>query len=159
MSKYLPICGKNSSNNATPIGATNNGELKVIHVWETTQKKIVGSESIRDTSAHVYPPDGTARIDVSDYAITSLRIVSSLDQPATIRFLQDNTAVTTQAGGWLADKNGSAFVFVIPTGNTTIIITPEDFPPLNYLRGLRVRIKCDTAPTTGYISIYALCKR
>lgn len=158
MSKFLPICGKNSNNNATPIGATNDGNLKVAHIWESECKTICNNQAIRDTSAHVFPASDESWVDISGYAVTSLRIISNLDQPCTMRFYSDYGNATS-AGSWLADKNGATFTLVIPTGNTMIILTPEDFPPLNYLRSLRIRVNCDTAPTSGAFSAFAVCKR
>ena len=158
MAKYLPICGKNSNNNATPIGATNDGKLKIAHLWESGLKTICNNQAIRDTSAHVFPSAGESWIDISEFAITSLRIKNDLNQPCTMRFYSDY-GPATDAGSWLADKNGTAFAVIIPTGSTMIMLTPDDFPPLNYLRGLRIRVNCDTAPTSGTLSVYAMCKR
>ena len=157
MAKYLPVCGRNN-NQAKPIEATATGELKTIHVWESTVKDICYSQQIRDTSAHNYPADGVNRVDISEYAITSFRIVNGLDQPVTIRFYTDASAPTS-LGTWLADKNGNAYAITIPTGTNQIIITPDDFPVLNYLRGIRVRVNCDTAPTSGTFAMYAICRR
>ena len=157
MSKYLPICGKNNSQ-AKPIEATGTGELKIVHVWESTLKDICYGQSIRDTSAYIFPAEGSARVDISGYAVTSLRIQNGLDQDVTMRFYTDISSATS-SGAWLGDKNGTAYTLTIPHGNNIVIITPDDFPPLYYLKGLRIRINCDTAPTSGTFSAYAVCKR
>lgn len=157
MAKYLPICGKNSSNNATPIGATNDGEIKTVHVWETTIKDVCYNQEIRDTNVHTYPANGTMIVDVSAYAITSLRINNGLNQPCKIKFYGDN--LNTLAGKYLADINGNPFSFEIPNGPISIVLTSDDFPQLNFLQGIRIAVSCDTAPTSGNFACYVYCKR
>lgn len=157
MAKYLPICGKNSSNNATPIGATNDGEIKTVHIWESTIKDVCYNQEIRDTNVHTYPANGTMIVDVSAYAITSLRIHNGLNQPCKIKFYGDN--LNTLAGKYLADINGNPFSFEIPNGSSSIVLSSDDFPQLNFLQGIRIAVSCDTAPTSGSFACYVHCKR
>lgn len=144
---------------ARSFSVDKDGVLNVHHVWESTPKTICSDVQIRDTDAHVFPESGVAAVDISDYAITSLRISNAYDVPIQIRFYGDNLSDATAGGSWLSDKNNTVFVFNVPNGNAIAVLTPEDFPPLYYLRRLRVRVNCETAPTSGSLSITAICRR
>lgn len=140
---------------ARALSVDANGILHTKHVWEAKEKKICLSQQIRDTDAHVYPANGEGQIDISDYAVSSIRIRSSLDQPCTIRFYDD----TGTGASWLANANGEVYAFTVPVGNVTITLLPEDFPPLYYLQGLRIRVSCASSPTSGALTVIAICRR
>lgn len=143
---------------ARALSVDANGVMHTKHIWESKEKSVCFNQQIRDTDAHVYPASGADRIDISDYAVSSIRIQSSLDQPCTIRFYND-IGTSNDAGSWLANANGKAYAFTVPVGNTTIALLPEDFPPLYYLQGLRIRVSCDSSPTSGTLTVSAICRR
>lgn len=143
---------------ARALSVDANGIMHTKHVWEAKEKNICLNQQIRDTDAHIYPANGEGRIDISDYAVSSIRIRSSLDQPCTIRFYAD-TGAPTAAVAWLANANGEVYAFTVPVGNTMITLLPEDFPPLYYLQGLRIRVSCASSPTSGALTVIAICRR
>ena len=150
--KFLPFCGKNPSNNATPIKVTANGELKTMHIWEGKWNTLL-SESLRNTTAIVLPETA---LDISDYAIASLRIRSSLDASVTLTLMTD---APNSSGRWACDANGSAITISVPVTNNVMIITADDLPVLNHLKTIQLRVKADDVPTTGTLTVWAYTKR
>ena len=151
MAKYLPVCGKNPSDLATPVEVTANGELKNVHIWETNKTALLSAEEIRNTTAVV-----TNVVDVSDYAITSLRVYNSLDANVVINFYED---ATNGMGYWLADKDNLPVGITLAHGTYYMAITPDDIPQLNYLSKIKLRVAAATTPTEGSLTIYVVSKR
>ena len=98
----------------------------------------------------------TDDVDLSDYAVVSLRVINTLGTDVTLKFLGDTGDQDTS---WLAGATGVPYEVVKESGNLETVILPDDLPILNYLKTLKVRISTAEAPTTGALNIYAICKR
>ena len=133
------------------IRVNRDGFLFEKHIWENELITVCSQYEIADTTGHPVPD---TPIDISEFAIASIRIVSTLDQPLEIRFYDDINQTR-----WLEDSNGDAFLFIKPVDSTMMVITPEDCPILNYLRRLKLRLSCAEAPATGIVSITLMLKR
>lgn len=146
----LAVAGKNDSGNASAFSVNDLGEVKIQHEWKYDSFLIVDSEEIRSTDA-VW----STGYDVSKYATLSLRIYSNLDQPVSLIFSSDANASNTT---YMKNYGGSNLGFTIPDDSGTRMITPEEFPFLQYLVNMRIRMSCSTAPTSGHISIRVIGK-
>lgn len=154
MDKMMKIAGKTSGSVAKGIRVDNDGKLLVIseHEWTQTALVCLDTREIRDTNVVVAKPTNN---DVSKFAYISFRIVNSLDASVSIQFY-DDWHVT--GGSVLKDMNGNAIEVTIPAKTDSthyIVVTPDDLPILNLLHYLTLRVKANSAPTSGSISITA----
>lgn len=148
--KLLSIAGKKDSGVASPFSLNNNGDVKAQRTWGIEEVTIFDALQIRETGAN-----WASRISVGKYGTISLRISNTLDQPVVINigsdFGDDNTTYQKNFGG-------ANLGFVIPSGSGARMITPEEFPWLQYLQYAKLRASCDTAPTSGSVTIKLIGK-
>ena len=147
----IKIAGITDNGNPVGLRVDDDGNIQVEHTWEADRIDVFRDLAITDTAAKWSDP-----IDISRYAIVSLRIHNSLDQPVTMQFGADTTDTTT---AYLYDKNGSNIRLVANNDNKIEILTPEDLPVLHYLKHIRLRAQCDTAPTTGTLTVVIVGRR
>lgn len=151
----IKFFGKDQDGNAKAVKVNNDGIVQVARVWENGVNTIFEQE-IRDTNGRY-----TNLIDVSEYAFVSLRIkntlVANTDKvKVSFVFLPD---VDTSGNTWLQDENGTIECTVGGGGYDITMITPDDYPVLNYLTKLRLRVEAKEIPTDGSLIIQAVCKR
>ena len=141
----LKIAGVDSNGQATAFKLDSEGRSEVVRTWSAEAVPVFANEEIRATDA-VW----SSRVDVAKYATLSLRVWNGLDQPVSISF-----GVDTGSDSITIMKNygGSNLGFTIPVGSGVKMITPEEFPFLQYLQKIKVRAACSTAPTSGSLSI------
>lgn len=147
----LKIAGVNDGNEARGIKTDENGLVKTRHIWETDQIYLFNDQEIRSTSAI-----WSDTIDVSEYAIVSLRVYNNMNKPATIRFGSDLTPSNTS---YLYDKDGTSLSLNINNDSKIEMITPEDFPALHYLKRIRIRASCEESPTSGSLTVIVFGRR
>lgn len=128
------------------------GAVLESHVWDGNITQIA-NEQIRNTSM-LYKPQQP--LDVSGYAINSLRFDNTLDQPVNVKLYQDDNASSPQL---LNDLNGNNIGFTVPANKKGVIVTAEDLPVLNYLTKIMLWMKCDTAPTEGALVVKVVGRR
>lgn len=143
----MKVGGKSPNNTAVGMSVDANGMVNTHHIWEGGFITVLGQE-IRDADAHY-----SDVFDVSQYPIVSLRVINSSDQSVTIGFYGDMSE-----GPYLSNMDGDVTIFV-GNKNREQIITPDDLPCLPYLNKIKIRVKYDTAPTTGSLTIYIAYKR
>lgn len=150
--KFLPLCGRYNGN-AKPIEASSSGNLLTNHVWETKKQLLCYNLEIRDTNAHVTPG---AALDVSDYAINSLRVSNGLGVNLSVNLYDD---ISPNNDTYAANSENTPISFTIPASSYIQMITPEDIPQLNYLSKFKLMIVAASAPASGKLSIWLISKR
>ena len=152
----IPVGGKTPNNTAAAVAVDANGKLDTKKTWDVETQSV--EKSLRSTS-------GTSTmstvIDCSGFAMVSLRIINlhkdgeNNKLPIHVMIQSDHNDGTSEV---LHNLDGELTDFYVPYGVT--IVTPEDFPPLKYMRLLKFYLKSETvAPTTGSITIYVIKKR
>lgn len=153
----LQIAGKNPNSLAKGVLVETDGEIITTKKWKTEQLTVLENESVTTTEAF---SNLTNAIDLSEYGIVSLRIEYIMPgADVAVNLYSDLSSGTTT---WMYDENGTATSFVLPATSIAkvIIITPDDFKYLSYLKYLKVRVQPNSIPTSaGLIRIYAIVKR
>lgn len=147
MGNIMKVGGKSPNNTAVGMSVDNNGMVNTHHVWEGGFITAMNLE-IRDTDAHV-----SELFDISEYSIVSLRVLNTCDQTVAIRFYGDKSE-----NAYLSTMDGEITILV-DGKNREQIITPDDLPCLPYLNKIKLRVSCETAPTSGGLAIYIAHKR
>ena len=151
----IKFCGKDYDGNAKAVQVDNDGVTQVARVWKNEVVTIFDQE-LRNTNG-IY----TTLLDVSNYAFVSLRFKNTLvagtgNVKVSVVFLPD---VDTSGNTWLQDENGTIACTVGGGQYDVTMITPDDYPVLNYLTKLRLRVEAKEVPTDGRLLIQAVCKR
>lgn len=144
--KMMRIAGRTSGGVAVPMLADANGNISTTRSWKKEWTAIQQNIEIRDTATVDLTP-----MDVSGIPTFSLRIINRLGVPVTIWLKTD---VNTSNGYSLTDVNGNAFTITVQPTNSYVIITPEDWPILNYIKLLRLCVKASSAPSSGAFEAY-----
>lgn len=143
----LKVAGSNANNAPKSLRTDDDGKLIVRHEWVVEEIPLINTLQIRDTVEH-----WSDRLDLSKYATVSLRVYNSLDQPVSIIFGRDYSSEST---AYLKNFGGATLGFTIPASSGSRMVTPEEFPFLQYLHGIKLRSACSTPPTAGglYITV------
>ena len=145
----MKIAGKSPSNTAVAVAADANGCVKVKHVWETVVETLL-NEAVSDTTAH-YVPSNSANLDVSDFALVSIKVRNAADKPVNL--------ILADKGNYLLNSSGEYNQVTVDAGKM-IMITADDFPCLNVVPDFSIRYKYAEAPTnSGKLQIYVNKKR
>lgn len=147
----LKVAGTDENGLSKSFRTDADGRPEVTHKWVADEIAIVSGVQIRETGG-VW----SNRVNVGEYATISLRVFNSQDQPVSIIFGRDDLTDNTT---YLKNYGGSNIGFTIPANSGLRMITPEEFPFLQYIKNVKVRYECSTAPTTGSLSIIIVGKR
>lgn len=146
--KMMRVAGRTSDGVAKPVLVDTSGSQTVNRKW-TIKNNTMADVEIRDTSSHY--AINTNAVDLSEYTISSLRILNALDADVTIFMLYDGNRDNTR---WLKDANNYLYEVTIPAGaNSWFIITPNDWDALNYVQYLKLQYSAKTTPTSGSLQI------
>lgn len=154
MSELLKTACKTSQGTAVAPLAQADGTQIAERKFGTAVFTFFSAEGIRNTNDHDSPT-----VDVSEYGLVSLRIANGLKDgsgaaiPVTIKFKNDAINDTYT----LRHIDGSDIKYTIPGGY--YVVLPDDIPLLNYFSSLTIRVKASAVPSSGSISISAVCKR
>lgn len=141
----LKVAGNNENGQPRAFLTDDAGRAVVVRKLESKEIRIVDSVEIRSTDAN-----WSDRVDVSEFAFVSLRIGNSLDQPVNIIFGLDTGNDNTS---YMKNYGGTNLGFTIPANSGARMVTPEEFPFLQYLEHIKLRYSCGTEPTEGKLSI------
>ena len=145
----MKIGGKSPSDTAVAVAVDANGCIKVKHIWETVIETLC-NEAISDTTAHYYPSPST-NLDVSDFALLSIRVNNKSDQPVSL--------ILADKGNYMQNSEGNHNQVTVDA-RKKIVITAEDWPCLNVVPEFSIRVKYGTAPTnSGKLEIFVNKKR
>lgn len=154
MSELLKTACKTPQGTAVAPLAQADGTQITERKFGTATFPFFTAEGIRDTNDH-----DSATVDVSAYGLVSLRVANGLKDangagiPVTLQFQNDaiNTTFT------LRNIDGTEIKPVIPYGY--VVVLPDDIPLLNYFSTLTLRVRASAVPSSGSLSISAVCKR
>ena len=141
----LKVAGSNANGQAKAFLTDDAGRTVTVRKWTAEETVLVDGIQIRTTDA-----TWSERLDVSGYASVSLRVSNSHDQAVSVIFGLDTGADNTT---YLKNYGGANLSFTIPASSGVRLITPEEFPFLQYLKHIKVRCSCETAPTSGGLTI------
>lgn len=155
----MQIGGKytaNGTSTAVGVEVDSSGKVSTNKNWRFSYDKAVDSYELRDTNTHYSFTSGVGQsVDVRTSGLVSLRIKNTTDQNITITLIQDTNK---SASSWLVDADGMQYSVVCGGGSTICIITPNDWPVLNYLSYLNLRFSASVAPTKGSLTVEVYTK-
>ena len=153
MADVMKIGGKTPSNTVKGVAVNADGKLDTVKTWEMPIIELF-SEELSDTDEHL-----AQNLDLSIYPLVSLRIRNRTGATVSVQPLIDLYNNTN--GNSLKFINGDAIVFQVPSDNQYYMITPDDFPWLNYIKYLRLRLKATSTPTgdTPLLSVMAVVRK
>lgn len=148
----LKIAGNDSNGVARALRTNENGNAQIEHVWKIEEIPVFSSLSIRDTSAHWSP-----RIDLSGYAIVSMRIKNTLDSSVRLQCAVDIGG--SDSTEYLYSATNSNLNLTLETSTNMKLLTPDEYPWLQYLHYLKFRASCDSAPNSGSLTVTVVGRR
>lgn len=156
---FLKVGGRyidsNDTEYAKPLAVSEDGLAYVSRVNKMEIISIFNEVSKRDTDTISFYGENT--IDVSDWTSCCILLSNKLDVDASLRLFSQTSKSSSQ---YLKNVNGEAIAIPLPHITTgEIIITPDDFPILNYLRYFKGGIYFSTAPSSGTFSLSLIRKR
>lgn len=127
------------------------GNVVQEHEWTTVRKLILDNTVNRptDTSINTVGVAETSSandrnlIPMKDYALNSLRILNKTGANVQITFLSDDRYTSSQV---MRNINNEVISFIVPASTDYFIVTPEDFPLLNYIQYLKFQWQCLSTP-------------
>lgn len=143
-----PFAGKSPSSTVVGVSVDADGNMITKKVWENPVTTIYEG-TYSDTSNHTQDA-----VDVSDCGLFSLRVANTTNSAVTFTFASD---VTSNA---VAMKNagGVDYSISVVANKRFIMLTPDDYPFMQWVRNLRLIIKFETVPTTGTLTVYLVKK-
>lgn len=153
---FAKVVINNADGVALPFAVSSEGKILTSHVWKTDVIDITGDQQIRDTNNHSFPATTDSAIDVSGYAILSLRIYNSTNKKFVIGLYAD---YRDNLGAWMSNAEGTEVAIVVNKESGISMITPDDMPELNYIKYLRIYVRALEEPTSGTLNIKLMGKR
>lgn len=144
--KMMRIAARKPNATATPVSADSDGRVITNRTWKKVWETIEEGVELRDVSGYDLPA-----IDVRDVPLYSLRFLNRLGKPVTVALKTD---VNTTNGYGLCDKDGQDIYITIQPNNGYTMVTFNDFPELQWVQYLRMRVRAIEAPTSGVFSAY-----
>lgn len=142
--KMMKIAGKTPNNTVAGVSVNSDGQIVNNHKWEKLVQWVVDAKPTDATPITVGFDDDN-RILVSEYAVASLRVMNNTGVPVRIRF-QSDVVYSNQT--YLQGIDGKDIEVTIPSRNSRlVVITPADFPILNYLHVLKFTCVFSETPT------------
>lgn len=156
---FLKVGGRyideNSDEYAKPLAVSEDGSAYISRRNEVEVITVFDAVSKRDTDTMLFYGENT--IDISDWTSCCMLLSNKLDVDASLKLFSQTFKNSSQ---YLKNVNGETIVIPLPHITTgEIIITPDDFPILNYLRYFKGGIYFSTAPSSGTFSLSLIRKR
>lgn len=157
MSDFLKVGGKyENGGTATALGIIVNADGRIEAVRHNEQELVSVLLNIekRDTSTISFY--GNNAVDLSEWTTCCLLVSNTLDVDVTLHIYRQSDK---SSSAYLKDADGEAYTITIPHTTGEIIITPDDFPILSYLRYFSGGLYFANTPTSGSISLSVLRRR
>lgn len=140
---------------AKPLSVSENGSAHVSRINEIEIVTIFDAVAKRDTQTMLF--NGEDAIDISDWTSCCILLSNRLDVDASITlYMQSDKS----SSNYLKNASGATITIPLPHVNTgEMIITPDDFPILNWLRYFKGGVYFSTAPSSGTFSLKLMRKR
>lgn len=151
MNDLLKIAGKSQSGLAKPLSVTDDGNLYSVRKWNSMVEILYPETEITTDTYKVVRSE-----NVKDYGLISLRINNQLGVNIKLLFLKEYDF--DQSNRLIMRDAASGNYKELEIGQGYTIITPEEFPFLNYLDTLCFEFKAVTAPSSGSIKIWGVYK-
>lgn len=151
MKELLKVAGKSESGTAKPMLVTNEGSPIVTRDWRSMVEVLYPETEVRTDTYKLIKST-----KVKDYGLISLRILNTLDSDLRMVFCGEYYGDVDNR--YLIRDMASNNYIEINIGKGYSIITPDDFPILNYLETLYFQIKAETTPTEGVLAIWGVYK-
>ncbi len=142
----LRVAGTRENGQAIGFKTDDVGRISITHKRSAECVTIFNRIELRDGNA-VW----SDKVDISHFALCSLRISNTHNQPVNFIFAYD--ALNTDTTTYLKNYGGSNLGFTVPANSGVRLITPEEFPFLQYLQNIKIRIQCPDAPDSGYLTV------
>lgn len=154
----IPFGAKSPTSTVVGVAANEDGNLVTEKKWKNEVIQIYSSDATPGTSAI-----NCTEVDLSNVGAVSLRVRTTLDVDINIGLRVDFLTNTYQ----MRDAQGDILNVTVEHGTITngtaaaqnVMITPDDFPALQWLAKLRVYFQTTGTATTGTVAIYAVIKR
>lgn len=143
-----PFAGKSPSDTVVGVSVDADGKMITKKVWENPVTTIF-SGTYDDTENHTQEA-----VDVSDCGLFSLRVANTTDAAVTFTFASD---VTSNAVA-LKNAGGVDFAISVVANKRFMMLTPDDYPFLQWIRNLRIIVRFETVPSTGTLTVYLVKK-
>ena len=144
-----PFGAKSPTDTVVGVSADSNGNIITKKIWENPVSTIF-TGAYNDTLPHIQDA-----IDVSDCALFSLRIANQTSSEVTFTFKSDVTYNDIS----LKNADGQDYSITVPADKRFMMITPDDYPFLQWIRNLRLSIKFNTAVSSGTLTVYLVKKK
>lgn len=153
----LPFGAKSESNTVVGVAATNDGVIKTVKNWRNDSVNLFSRQATLNTGTsniimtdYCGSADGGVGVDVSDSAAVSLYIYNQLD----LNFRLYAYAPTVGSNYRLYNAAQEWIYYDVSGGvGKRILITPDDFPTLQWLPilkfGLRLMDGSETVVNSG----------
>ena len=153
MADVMKIGGKTPSNTVKGVAVNADGKLDTVKTWDMPIVELF-SDTVSDTEGHL-----ATNLDLSPYPLVSLRIKNQTGVPVDITPLVDLWDNTN--GLSLKYINGSTLTFQVPSDSNYFIVMPNDYPWLNYVKYLKLRIQATDTPAaeTPTLSVWAVVRK
>ena len=144
-----PIGGKSPSSTLVGIAVDAYGVTKTKKEWENPVETIFEG-TYEDTVVHTQ-----TGVAVSDCGLFSLRVANTTDSTVNLTFRSDVTSNDVA----LKNPEGTNYEINVAQDSRFMMITPDDYPFMQWIRNLRLGIKFNAVPTTGTLTIYLVKKK
>ena len=144
-----PFGAKSPTDTVVGVSADSNGNIITKKIWENPVSTIFKG-SYNDTVNHTQDA-----VDVSDCALFSLRIENQTSSEVTFTFRSDVTSNDVA----LKNADGQDYSITVPADKRFMMITPDDYPYLQWMRKLRLSIAFKTAVSSGTLTVYLVKKK
>lgn len=136
----MRVAGKGADDNAYGIRTDNNGFLIIKKQWAPTVELNAATASFDEGDTDPVALLGIA--EIGKYGLSSLRIANSTGVSVTISLYADRSDNDVS---WLYDLEGNLISIIIPAESHLYVVTPDDWPILNYVDWLNLRITPNSA--------------
>lgn len=152
----LPVGGKSGSDTLVGLAVSNAGDIYTQKNWSNSVATVYDSDETPAPASTSYAIRCTS-IDITNAAAVSLRVDNSTDVDIKLGLYRDDLADNIHQQ--MRDGNGDLIRYLVKAGKTNVIITPEDWSVLQWLRKLRLIFYVVELPTTGTVKINAIVKK
>lgn len=143
-----PFGAKSPTSTVVGVAADADGNLVTKKVWENPVTTIF-SGTYSDTGNHTQEA-----VDVSDCGLFSLRVANTTDAAVTFTFASDVTSNDIA----LKNAGGVDCAISVVANKRFMMLTPDDYPFLQWIRNLRLIVHFETVPSTGSLTVYLVKK-
>ena len=149
--ELLKIAGKASDETAKPFALDNDGHALAVRKWHSMSEILYPETEVRTDTYKIVRSE-----NIRDYGLISLRIDNTLGVNIHLIFLKEYD-YSVDGRKIMRDASSNNYL-EMDIGQGYTIITPDEFPFLNYLEILCFQFKAESVPTEGTVKIWGVYK-